>query len=275
MYEELFFKTGGNMADDMYGFFMAAFKHELNKQDMPQTVLAGSVGVTDKHLNAVYKGRVGKNGKPIRAGIKLQEKISDAFGYQLVDFLKLGENICLNTAADSPQPKEIQLAAQDIPGILAKHINPMDVLDSMATTTSAVSALVRQHQKLDERMRYWRSIFEYLPVSAMVIKDGVVISQNTRSRALKVVTGKPFCESCAGGECDNRDICPVNIATVTAAPASGYKIIENELYKLDVEFVRHNDHEYLIVLATVSSGDAVPFNRRGADRRKEKQEGVE
>jgi len=261
-------EIGEEMNDETYEFFIRGLRLAIAR-----------AGYTDKDFAAGIMNPVSLS-KNLNGKYRMRDenisKCAKKLNIDPVDIVmmgKAGQNV-----RETPQ----QPANQDIPGVSAKHINPMDVLDSLSrageslsSAASAVSALVRQHQKLDERMRYWRSIFEYLPVSAMVIKDGVVISQNTRSRALKVVTGKPFCESCAGGDCDNRDICPVNIATVTAAPASGYKIIENELYKLDVEFVRHNDHEYLIVLATISSGDAVPFNRRGADRRKEKQEGVE
>jgi len=271
MYEGFFMKTGGVMAEDVYGFFMAALKHELSRQDMPQTVLAVKAGVSDKHLNAVFKGRSGKGGRQIRAGIKLQQNIAEVFGYKLVEFLQLGEQVSTGAIVGVVK-KEISMDHTSIPGVEANHIDPMAVLSRLTAASAGVQVLVDQYQKNDARMRYWQAIFENLPASVVVIKDGIVYSQNIKSRDLEIITGKPFCENCAGETCENKDICPVHIAATMAKPASGYKIIKDALYKLDVEYVGLNDHEYLIILATETKGDMVPFNRRKTDRRKENQE---
>lgn len=88
------------MAEDTYSCFMAAFKRKIDDKIFQQNDLARKTGVSSQHLNAIYKERFGKNKKPIRAGYELQQKIAEAFGYQIIDFLKFGEKIARNAQPD-------------------------------------------------------------------------------------------------------------------------------------------------------------------------------
>jgi len=281
-------ETGRTMAEDSYACFLAALRHKMRQAKYTQLLLAEKTGSSPQWINALVRERTDKSGKTARASVELQESICELFGYSYMEFLRLGERIIENipgghidTGQADKQERPNQQLPLSIPGVDAKYVNPMDVIaaigsvsESFTAAATAVSVLAKQCQDETGEKRFWRAMFENLPASVVIVQDGIVHKQNIKSRDLGAILGKPFCENCAGPDCENKDICPVHIATTMAKPASGYKIIKELLYKLDVEYVRFNDHEYLIILATEAKSDMVPFNRRKVgDRRKDQEDG--
>lgn len=147
---------------------------------------------------------------------------------------------------------------QPVPGVQAGYVSPMDVL-------SAVSTLVNQYQKNDERMRYWRHMFDALPVATLIIKDGLVVYQNIKSSSLGNLAGSPLCDRCAGKGCEDSLECLYRIVE-TIHPNSGYQRIAGIRHKIDITPTRLNDHEYFIVVATEPEYDGFD-RRRTSDRR--------
>jgi len=247
------------MNNETYEFFIKGLRLAISR-----------AGYTDKDFAAGIMNPVtlskNLNGKYRMKDLNI-DKCLEKLNMDILDVAMMGRELSpTDTGA-----LEIGISGKQLPGVEAKHIDPMAVLSILTAASAGVQVLVDQYQKNDARMRYWQAIFENLPASVVVIKDGIVYSQNIKSRDLEIITGKQFCENCAGETCENKDICPVHIAATMAKPASGYKIIKGALYKLDVEYVRLNDHEYLIILATETSNDMSPFNRRKTDRRKDQE----
>jgi hypothetical protein len=118
-------------------------------------------------------------------------------------------------------------------------------------------------------LRFWREIFETLPVCAMILKDGIVEYQNNKSRKLGKLIGGPLCEKCASG-CEHDQDCPIGRATVTLQSV-GYQVIAGSRYKVDVSVTRWQEHEHIVILATEASNDDTMDRRGGNDRREELQ----
>lgn len=86
--------------DESYRYWLAAFQHMVGTKKYSQVVLverikevAPHVRLTKGHLNAVYKERVGRGGKTIKASIELQAAIARAYDFDYMEFLKAGQKI--------------------------------------------------------------------------------------------------------------------------------------------------------------------------------------
>lgn len=86
--------------DDSYRYWLAAFQHMVGTKKYSQVVLvekikeaAPSVRITKGHLNAVYKERIGRGGKPFKASLELQEAIAKVYGFDHLEFLQAGKKI--------------------------------------------------------------------------------------------------------------------------------------------------------------------------------------
>ena len=86
--------------DESYRYWLAAFQHMIGTKKYSQVALvekikevSPTVRVSKGHLNAVYKERTGRAGKPFKASAELQAAIAKAFDYEYLDFLKAGQKI--------------------------------------------------------------------------------------------------------------------------------------------------------------------------------------
>jgi hypothetical protein len=237
-------KTGMN--EGAYGYFIAGLRLAIKdagykfEKDFAEGIM--NPVTLSKNLN--YKYRMGEE-NVIKCAKKLNKDVS--------------EIVLLGKQAESGEViKEPTTISQAVPGVQAGYVNPMDVL-------SAVSTLINQYQKNDERMRYWRHIFDALPVATLIIKDGLVIYQNIKASSWGNLAGSPLCDKCAGKGCEDSFECLYRIIE-TIQPNSGYQRIAGIRYKIDITPTRLNDHEYFIVVATKPEYDGFD-HRRGSDRR--------
>ena len=86
--------------DESYRYWLAAFQQMIGTKKYTQVALverikevAPNVRVTKGHLNAVYKERKGRGGKPFKASIELQAAIAKAYDFDYLEFLKAGQKI--------------------------------------------------------------------------------------------------------------------------------------------------------------------------------------
>ena len=255
------------MIEDDYAYFMAAWKYKQAQMKLSQRDLAAKTGSSYQWLNAVYRERVVRN-KKAKASPELQKTIAEVLGYGWIEFLQLGKRITLQhlpieDAKQEEEPKQEEKEARPMPGVEAKHVNPMEVL-------TAVSVLVDQYQKLDSRMRFWRAIFDELPVSTLIIKNGIVTYQNIKSAAWGNITGSSLCDSCACPEdCKERGDCPSHQAMETRNPTEGFQHIGAGYYKVNIAPVRLHDHEYFLIVAMEAEKHEGEDRRSGVDRRNE------
>lgn len=86
--------------DESYRYWLAAFQYLIGTKRYSQVALverikevAPEVRITKGHLNAVYKERIGRGGKPFKASVELQIAIAKAYEYDYLEFLKAGQMI--------------------------------------------------------------------------------------------------------------------------------------------------------------------------------------
>ena len=86
--------------DDSYRYWLSAFQHLIGTKKYTQVALvekikevAPDTRITKGHLNAVYKERTGREGKKFKASLELQEAVAKAYGFDYLDFLKIGQKI--------------------------------------------------------------------------------------------------------------------------------------------------------------------------------------
>jgi len=208
---------------------------------------AWSEGVTSPvNLSNILRNKVGLSRQMIEA-------LAEKAGMSVAEIIELGKE--KDSTEQAPEPT-------------SKQVDPMEVM-------AAVSALIGQCQKSDDRRRFWREVFECLPVAALVIRDNVVIYQNVKSRAFGAIVGGEMCESCIGKGCNNKAACPVTIAGETGVNASGFTLAMGQCWKMDVAAARYNDHQYIIVLATETGSNEMMDRRGNDDRRRNQSEDAE
>lgn len=91
--------------DESYRYWLTAFQHMIGTKKYSQVALvekikevAPSIRITKGHLNAVYKERVGRGGRPFKASLELQEAIARAYGFDHLEFLQAGKKILGSSA---------------------------------------------------------------------------------------------------------------------------------------------------------------------------------
>lgn len=234
------------MNKESYGYFIAGLRIAIREAGYKEKEFAEGIMNPVTLSNNLTGKRNMLPGNIDKCAKKLNKDISD--------IVLLGMQ-AESAPAPMPQPP--------FPGVQAGYVNPTDVL-------SAVSTLVGQYQKNEERMRFWRAIFDELPVTALIIKDGTVTYQNIKSSAWGNITGTSLCDSCAcPPDCRERGDCPSHQAMETRNPTTGYQHIGAGYYKVNITPIRLHDHEYFLIVATEAEKHEGEDRRSGADRRTE------
>lgn len=86
--------------DESYRYWLAAFQHMIGTKKYSQIALVEKVKEVDPgirltkgHLNAVYRERLGRGGKTVKASPDLQAAIARAYDYSFLDFVKAGQKL--------------------------------------------------------------------------------------------------------------------------------------------------------------------------------------
>ena len=247
MHGEQLDENQGNHVDN-YELFLAALKNRLASKEHTQAEIADSAGITANYMSLLVRGKR-------RASDDVREAIANVLGVSLRELINEGYLITYGKPIDSPTPQKAPASPQ-IPGVDAGYINPSDFLQESVT-------FVNQYQKADQRLHYWRTMFDALPVAAMIIKDGLLCYQNVKGRSLGNLLGEPICAACVGegccgqcrqeaierGKCDDCP-CPIAIAMRTGQPAVGNITFDGVLYTVNVSPISLQGHEYYLVVAT-------------------------
>ena len=237
--------SGGEMNEESIKYALIGLRSHIKSNNIRQKVFADGV-TTPEHFSKVLN---------LKAGVS--EEMLAKFAHKLR--MEIADLVLIGKQSDERQSKPLEPPV--IPGTAVRHVNPNDFM-------TEVSVFVGQYQKNSERLKFWRAIFENLPIPALIIKDGLVCFQNIKSRLWGIITGTSICDSCVGLDCDNRDECPVIISERTATECSGYQMIGVQRYKLDVMPLRLHEHDYFLVCATDVHGVS-DERRSGDDRRSE------
>lgn len=128
--------------DESYRYWLAAFQHMIGTKKYTQVVLvekikevAPSVRITKGHLNAVYKERAGRGGKPFKASLELQEAIAKVYGFNHLEFLQAGKkligsnNRLAETASASDMGNETHNAEPVLQGWTNEELRTIDPVE--------------------------------------------------------------------------------------------------------------------------------------------------
>jgi len=246
-----------DMTKEDLDFFLTGLSAVIEEKDLVQKDIAERANINDVNLSRVLNRRSG-------CTAKWRRKICKALGMYEDDLILIGARKQQQSdARHAPHLRFVSPLAFPAPEkTFPAKVSSMDVLNAVAIASTSIQAFVGQCRDIEKERVYWQTAFNEMPVSAMLIHDDIVVEQNIKSRSLKILKGKKFCDNCEGDACTNLDICPLNIAKTTATASSGYKIIDNLRYKLDCKPIRIDGSEYIIVLATEADTTAEPFNRK-------------
>lgn len=250
----------GNHVDN-YELFMAALRNRLARKEKTQVDICTATGISTNYMSLLVRGKR-------RASDEKREAIAGVFGVSAREFINEGHLVTYGRPVDQP-PAQTPPAIKPVAGVEAGWVEPMDVLSMVS---SAVGVLAKQAQDESGRKRFWREMFDVLPMAAMVIKDGLIWYQNEKSRDWGNLKGVTLCDSCVcPGDCMKKHECPSFQAIETKTPRSGHQFIGSKYYKVDVVPLRNNykGHQYFVILAAEEKEQPPDDRRSGVDRRTE------
>ena len=95
-----------------YTWFIAAFKHMIDKKVMPRDDLKEKAGTTLGTISMVYNERR-------KAGSAWQDKVAEAYGYSLGDFILMGRDIVEggNVKIKQITPDEMEIDSKAVSSI--------------------------------------------------------------------------------------------------------------------------------------------------------------
>ena len=214
------------MIEDDKPFFIKGLKVKMAEMGMKQVDFARYFGMNPVTINRYFKGKSFPDGKSmsiIRSRLGMTED-------EIVGIVK--PRVLINPQATPPVqvsiPKEYMSA------------------DDAAHVLSSLAATVR---KMDSRLKYWQQVFEALPVPVIVLRDGLVYSQNRRSRAIWDGLGRSLCSGCQDEKCKDYG-CNIKDAIDKGKDIEVYKMIGDDYYKVIATHFSANNHEYTTIVIT-------------------------
>lgn len=204
------------------------------------------IGMTQKDV-AERAGTLPQVFSRYKSGIKLpakawRDRVTAVLGVDESDLVAIGKKISMTTESGSGLDHKDQARPSRI---------PTDYL-SFDEVMQATRDLQDCYTKMDVRIRLWRAVFEHLPIAALLIKDGLVVYQNRKSRDLGNASGFPLCKSCIDIQCNGeREDCAVNVAKTTNLEASEVRELNGIVYRVDVTPLHINGHNYMLVTAAI------------------------
>lgn len=224
---------GDEMNEESVKYALVGLRCHIKSSGVKQHVFAEGV-TTPEHLSKILNFKAGASAEMIR-------RLAQKAGLEPTDLVLLGKRHEERGTGGEPHPSPSPSGT--IPGVEAGHVLPMEVL-------SAVTTMVHQYLKADDRLHWWKAVFESLPVAALIVSGDTVIYQNQMSRIWGSIAGRPICEGCISAAGCDKDTCPITVATETNDHASGYRMIGAQRYRVDATPMRHKDEARLIVTAT-------------------------
>lgn len=233
--------------------FVAGLTRAIKESPLSQEALAIKAGVSAQNLSKVLNLKVG-------CSSGWRGKICSALGSTEKELIKKGAAIREDEGvarkpevADLPGKNEAQ-EPQPPGGYTARTKPRGQVLrDTFATAMEALTSIATQALEGDAKLTYWQDVFEYLPASFCIVRDGVVLYQNQENRRIctGATIGEPLCDSCKHnlGVQPKCPECAVRITAETGTPSTTYAQFDGGYYAVDSRMVKITDLDYQLVVA--------------------------
>ena len=218
MREEL---RADTMTKKEVAYFHEGLKIFFDETGIKKGVFSENV-TSAENLSSIINGKRGTSPS-------MREKLAKKSGKTIMELVQMG--------------RERLEPTRQIAAIEPTEDNPMDVIE-------AVTALVKKHAKTIDDMRFWRLVFEGLPIAALIICKGNVCYQNTMSLELGDCVGAPLCENCAGKCGADCKKCPVVKGQKTMQPESCVMSLAGRRHRVSVTPMTFKDDTYFIVTST-------------------------
>lgn len=177
---------------------MSALLHLVETtKEFTQKEIADNSGIAPQTICNFVRGHK-------EPGLKTQERIAQACGYDLGGFLSFGREIIEKGNSGNPEPGNNH-AANNLAAV-DNHVT--DLFGNKTTATpiesalSSVTSLIGEYRAINRRMLFLTTVIEAMADPVYIVKEGIVIKQNQKSRAWGTSTGKPLCLNCSNDQCD-------------------------------------------------------------------------
>lgn len=179
--------------------FMSALMHLVETtKEITQKEIADLSGIAPQTICNFVRGRK-------EPGLNNQERIAQACGYDLGGFLSFGRELLEKENPESPEPDNNHVATNHL-AVVDNHASDLFQDKTAATpiesALSSVTSLIGEYRAINRRMLFLTAVIEAMADPVYIIKNGIVIKQNQKSRAWGTSTGEPLCLRCSNGKCD-------------------------------------------------------------------------
>lgn len=220
----------GDMNRETKRLFMAGLSAYIDDNGLTQKDVAKRAGTLPQVFSRYKSGR-NLPGKPWR------DRVTAVLGVDESDLVAIGKKIAMTTEAEEKDKRP-----QRIPSDYLSYDEVMQMTRDLQDC----------YAKMDTRIRLWRSVFEHLPIPALLIREDIVVYQNRKSRDIGNASGFPLCDNCLDESCHgDRESCAVKSAQKNNLEASEVTEIGGVLYRVDATPLHINGHDYILVTAAV------------------------
>ena len=215
------------MTNQEYEDFLVGVSRYIEVNGLVQKEVAVKAGRSPVNFSKVLNRHNG-------CTAKYRKDICDAMGVSEIQMVRLGESVMVPAQPEAPPI---------FPPAMATDTLPAD------EAIQALSQVSQSFLKLDAKLKYWMQAFDALPLPVIIVRDGIVFSQNRASRALWSGLGLPLCDGCKDETC--REIgCDIKDAIDKGRDVEKYKLIGKDYYKVQTSHFTANAHHYAAVVIT-------------------------
>jgi len=219
------------MNKETLAYFMSGLQHFIKESGMTQNDVALKAGTTGVTLSKY----VNQRGTPSK---EWREKILQVLNVDESELVLLGKRLTNPIGAGNLSSFEVKLAQAK-----EEDYTPPD------EAIGALSAVTASLLKLDGKLKYWLQAFDSLPVPVIILRDGIVRSQNKLSKAIWSGMDRPLCDGCKDDECQ-RQGCEIKDAVDHGREIEKYKKIGDDYFKVSTSYFSANGNRYTAILIT-------------------------
>ena len=218
------------MNKETLAYFLLGLKHFIKDSGLTQDAVAIKADTTGVTMSKYINGR----GAPSK---KWRDKVVAALNTDETELVLIGRKIQNQPFDESPSPQPPTFPA------------PVSDILQADEATQALSTVSQSFLKIDAKLKYWVQAFDSLPVPVIIVRDGVVYSQNRKSRALWAGIGHHLCDGCNDPTCSELG-CDIKTAIDKGLDVEKYKMIGEDYYKVETSHFVANSYHYTAVVIT-------------------------
>jgi transcriptional regulator with XRE-family HTH domain len=218
--------------------FRLALVELKKRKGLSLAVIAKASGRSTRQIQGVLSSKEKKG-----LGLAAATKLAEYLGTTYEEMLELGGRVL--AGSESEQVKVPPPAEQPHPLPVTIHqLAPVDdVVDMLRNAESHM-------RELDLRLNIGRAVFEMMPVAAVLIRDGIVVVQNLKSRLLGKALGFPLCDSCIDAKCHGHRLdCALQVAMLTHTEATEERVVVGVRYRVAATPIFIGGREYILLTA--------------------------